>query len=108
MRLGMFLESKMDIELVLLTTFVCKNMFCHFSDHYSASLNTGSLQIMVTLLEDILGEKSGGNSCLILILVVSCVFRLWCVNQMNPIVGKITFQTHVFLPEYHVFCCCSD
>jgi hypothetical protein len=98
----------MDIELVLLTTFVCKNMFCHFSDHYSVSLDTGSLKIVVTLLKEILGEKFGGNSCLILILIVSCVFVLWCVNQMKPSVSKITFQAHVFFPECHIFCCCSD
>ena len=98
----------MDIELVLLTTFVCKNMFCHFSDHCSAPVNTGSLKIMVTLLKEILGEKCGGNSCLIQILIVSCVFKLWCMNHVKPRMGKITFQEHVFLPEYHLFCCCSD
>lgn len=34
------------------------------------SINPGILKIMVTLLKEILGEKSGGNSSLILILFV--------------------------------------
>ena len=73
---------------------ICLQKICSATSLTTVQLqliNTSSFKIMVTLLKEILGEKFVGNSCLILILIVSCVFKLWCVNQMKPSVGKITF-----------------